>query len=57
MGGIPEDTASQIASIVSDPQKSLQVLGGYKPRGPVRHITPYAAGPTAAITAQELGLE
>lgn len=58
MGGIPDDVASQIAKMVSDPQKSLEVLGGYKgPKGPVRHFTPYIAGPAAAITADELGLQ
>jgi hypothetical protein len=53
---IPEDVATEIASIVSDPQKSLQVLGGYKP--PVRHpVMHRLAGPMGAFTAQELGLE
>ena len=55
---VADDVASEIAKMVSDPQKSLQVLGGYKgPKGPVRHFTPYVAGPAAAITADELGLQ
>jgi hypothetical protein len=57
LGGIPDDVASQIAAMVSDPQKALEVLGGYRPKGPVRHYTPYVAGPAAAITANELGLQ
>jgi hypothetical protein len=57
-GDIPEDQAMQIANIISDPQKSLQVLGGYKPPlGPSRRVAPFIAGPAATLTAQELGLQ
>lgn len=59
MGGIPEDVATQIGHIVSDPAKSLQVIGGYKPpvASRIPPVAPYLAGPAAALTAQELGLQ
>jgi hypothetical protein len=55
---IPESVANEIANIVSSPEKSLEVIGGYKPpAGPTQRIAPYLTGPAAALTAQELGLE
>jgi hypothetical protein len=57
-GNIPEDVASQIGVMLSDPAKALQVLGGYKgPTGPIQRYSPYATGPAAALTEYELGLQ
>lgn len=59
MRRVPEDVADAIGAIVSDPAKSLQVIGGYKPPAASRipPVAPYLAGPAAALTAQELGLQ
>jgi hypothetical protein len=57
---IPEDVKTEIANIVSDPQRSLQVMGGLQTAKPKRDLLagrrPLLSGIAAQSTANQLGV-